>query len=266
MPYLYLNGSDKINNVQAMTPEQKIRYSSQISIPEFGADGQLQLLKARVLIIGLGGLGSPAALYLAAAGVGTLVISDFDWIELSNLQRQIMHRYVDIGESKAISAQRAIHALNPDCQVITKTWQLADQELTQEIQQADLVLDCSDNFATRFVLNKTCVTERTPLVSGAAIRQTGQVITFMSHIQGPCYQCLYPPLDTAQHDTCTRQGIIAPIVGIIGSMQALQAIQVLTGHGHKLIGRLLLFDAVPMIWRNVQVLQDPECPICSITI
>lgn len=171
-----------------MTPEQERRYSRQIRVNGIGAEGQARILSSRVLVVGMGGLGSPAALYLAAAGVGTLVVSDFDRVEESNLQRQIIHRQADIGEHKALSAKRALEALNPGCHVIAKDWELDEAELTEEIAAADLVLDCSDNFATRFALNRACVAGRTPLVSGAAIRREGQIITFIPGLGGPCYQ------------------------------------------------------------------------------
>jgi len=245
----------------ALTPEQQRRYSRQIRVAGIGEAGQQRLLAARVLIVGMGGLGSPAALYLAAAGVGTLVVSDFDRVEDSNLQRQIIHRQADIGEHKAHSAKRALEALNPACQIISKDWQLDDAELAEEIHRADLVLDCSDNFATRFALNRACVAGRTPLVSGAAIRREGQIITFIPG-QGPCYQCLYP-VGLEQEESCALEGVLAPVVGVMGSMQALQAVQVLTGQGAGLVGRLLLFDAAAMEWRALRVPQDPACAVCG---
>lgn len=244
-----------------MTPEQLRRYSRQIRVEGIGAEGQQRILQARVLIVGMGGLGSPAALYLAAAGVGSLVVSDFDRVEESNLQRQIIHRQVDIGEHKALSAKRALEALNPACRVIAKDWQLDDAELDAEIAAADLVLDCSDNFATRFALNRACVVRRTPLVSGAAIRREGQIISFIPG-QGPCYQCLYP-VGLEREESCAMEGVLAPLVGVIGSMQALQAVQVLAGQGAALAGKLLLFDAGSMEWRAVKVPPDPACPVCG---
>jgi len=243
-----------------LTPEQQRRYDRQIRVVGIGERGQQRLLEARVLIVGMGGLGSPAALYLAAAGVGTLVVSDFDRVEDSNLQRQIIHRQADIGEHKARSAKRALEALNPTCQVIARDWQLDDAELAEEIHLADLVLDCSDNFATRFALNRACVAGHTPLVSGAAIRREGQVITFIPG-DGPCYQCLYP-VGLEREESCALEGVLAPVVGVIGSMQALQAVQVLIGQGAALVGRLLLFDAAASEWRTLRVPQDPACEVC----
>lgn len=244
-----------------MTPEQRLRYSRQIRVRGIGEAGQQRLLEARVLIIGMGGLGSPAALYLAAAGVGTLVISDYDRVEASNLQRQIIHRQADIGEHKARSAQRALEALNPECRVIARDWQLDDEELAEEVHRADLVLDCCDNFATRFALNRACVQQRRPLVSGAAVRQEGQIISLLPG-QGPCYQCLYPA-GLEGEEGCALEGVLAPLVGVMGSLQALQAVQLLTGQGATLAGRLLLFDGAAMHWRTVRVPQDPACPVCA---
>jgi len=244
-----------------MTPQQQRRYSRQIRVAGIGEAGQERILAARVLVLGMGGLGSPAALYLAAAGVGTLVVSDFDRVEESNLQRQIIHRQADIGEHKALSAKRAIEALNPACRVIAKDWQLDDDELEAEIDAADLVLDCSDNFATRFALNRACVSRATPLVSGAAIRREGQIITFLPG-RGPCYQCLYP-VGLEREESCAMEGVLAPVVGVVGSLQALQGVQVLAGNGDGLAGKLLLFDAGSMEWRSVRVPQDPACPVCA---
>ncbi|MGB0721880.1 MAG: HesA/MoeB/ThiF family protein [Gammaproteobacteria bacterium] len=244
-----------------MDPKAAARYARQIRLAQVGEEGQQRLLDSRALIIGAGGLGSPAAMYLAAAGVGTLVITDFDRVEESNLQRQIVHRTADIGEPKALSAQRTLAEINPGCAVIAKDWQLDDDELAEEVKQADVVVDCCDNFATRFAVNRACVAHATPLVSGAAIRMEGQIATFIPG-DGPCYQCLYP--DALEHEeTCALEGVLAPVVGVIGAMQALQAIRVLTGHGDTLAGKLLLFDATAMEWRGVRVPADPACPVCG---
>ena len=209
----------------------------------------------------MGGLGSPAALYLAAAGVGTLVVTDFDRVEEANLQRQIIHRHRDIGALKALSAKHTLAELNPNCEVIAKDWQLEGDELSAEIQRADVVVDCCDNFTTRFALNRACVTDGKPLVSGAAIRMEGQIATYLPD-RGPCYQCLYPG-ELEHEESCAMEGVLAPVVGVIGSMQALQAIEVLTRQSENLVGRLLLFDAVAMEWRNVKIPADPECPVCA---
>lgn len=244
-----------------MTPEQLKRYSRQIRVNGIGEAGQQRLLDSRVLIIGMGGLGSPAALYLAAAGVGQLAVSDFDRVEDSNLQRQIIHRHADIGEHKALSAKRALQALNPQCRVMALDWQLDEEDLEQEIERADLVLDCSDNFATRFALNRACVRQGTALVSGAAIRREGQIISFMPG-GAPCYQCLYPS-GLEHEESCAMEGVLAPLVGVIGSMQALQAVRLLCGDTEGLAGRLLLFDAAAMEWRALKVPPDPACEVCG---
>ena len=244
-----------------MTPEQLQRYARQIRLEQVQQAGQQKLLDARVLIIGLGGLGSPAAMYLAASGVGTLILSDYDRVEPSNLQRQIIHRESDIGELKAASAQRTLNRLNAACATVALDWQLDEAELTREIQAADLVLDCTDNFASRFQLNRVAMREQTPLVSAAAIRLEGQIMTSLPG-GGPCYQCVYPQ-ELEQEESCAMEGVLAPVVGVIGSLQALQAVQVLTGHGEALRGVMLLFDAVNMEWQRIRVPSRPDCPVCS---
>jgi adenylyltransferase/sulfurtransferase len=243
-----------------LTPEQRQRYARQIRLPAIGTTGQQRLLDARVLLIGLGGLGSPAAMYLAASGVGRLVLSDYDRVESSNLQRQIIHREADIGEPKAASAARTLRTINSGCEILVKDWELDVQELRDEVGAADLVLDCSDNFQTRFQLNRLAVEGGTPLVSGAAIRLEGQIMTVLPG--GPCYQCIYPETLENQ-DTCAMEGVLAPVVGIIGSLQALQAVQVLTGHAEALRGQLLLFDAMLMEWHKVRVPRRTDCPVCG---
>ena len=244
-----------------MTPEQLQRYARQLQLVQEQRAGQPSQLDARVLIVGLGGLGSPAAMYLAAAGVGAMVLSDYDRVEPSNLQRQIIHRESDIGELKAASAQRTLNRLNPACATVALDWQLDEAELTREIQAADLVLDCTDNFASRFQLNRVAMREQTPLVSAAAIRLEGQIMTSLPG-GGPCYQCVYPQ-ELEQEESCAMEGVLAPIVGVIGSLQALQAVRVLTGHGEQLRGVMLLFDAVNMEWQRIRVPSRPDCPVCS---
>ncbi len=244
-----------------MTPEQLQRYARQIRLEQVQQAGQQKLLDARVLIVGLGGLGSPAAMYLAASGVGTLVLSDYDRVEASNLQRQIIHRESDIGELKAASARRTLNRLNAACATVALDWQLDEAELTREIQAADLVLDCTDNFASRFQLNRVAMREQTPLVSAAAIRLEGQIMTSLPG-GSPCYQCVYPQ-QLEQEESCAMEGVLAPVVGVIGSLQALQAVQVLTGHGEALRGVMLLFDAVNMEWQRIRVPSRPDCPVCS---
>lgn len=244
-----------------MTPEQRQRYSRQIRLADIQESGQERLLGARALLIGLGGLGSPAAMYLASSGLGTLVLSDYDRVEPSNLQRQIIHHESDIGEPKAASAKRTLGEINPGCEVIAIDWQLDDAELTREIRAADVVLDCSDNFATRFQLNRIAMAEKTPLVSGAAIRLEGQIMTSLPD-GGPCYQCVYPEQLETQ-ESCAMEGVLAPVVGVIGSLQALQAIQLLTGHQESLRGVLLLFDAANMEWQRIHVPPRSQCPVCG---
>jgi molybdopterin/thiamine biosynthesis adenylyltransferase len=243
--------------------EQHERYSRQIRLPRIGVAGQQRLLDSRALIIGMGGLGSPAAMYLAAAGIGRLVISDYDRVEPSNLQRQIVHRHDDIGQPKALSARATLLSINPDIEVTAVDWELDDAELAEQVKLADVVLDCSDNFPTRFAINRCCVATGTPLVSGAAIRMEGQVATFLpAQAHSPCYQCLYSG-ELEQAATCAEEGVVAPLVGIIGSMQAMQAMLVLTGLEEALPGRLLLLDAHGMEWRAVGLTRDPACPACS---
>ncbi len=244
-----------------MTPDQRQRYARQIRLPSIGEAGQERLLGARVLIVGLGGLGSPAAMYLAASGVGHLVLSDYDRVESSNLQRQIIHREADIGELKAASAARTLGEINRACRVTALDWQLDEDELASEVRDADLVLDCTDNFATRFLLNRVAMAEATPLVSGAAIRLEGQIMTSLPD-GGPCYQCVYPQ-ELEHEESCAMEGVLAPVVGLIGTLQALQAVQVLTGHAEGLRGVLLLFDANLMQWQRMRVPPRPDCPACG---
>lgn len=245
-----------------MNDDQLLRYSRQIMLPAMGVEGQERLLAARVLIIGLGGLGSPAAMYLAAAGVGTLVLADFDQVDLSNLQRQIAHATDRIGTLKVESARQTLAALNPECRVESIPRMLDAPELAAEVAQADLVLDCSDNFATRFAVSAACQRAGKPLVSGAAIRMEGQVSVFSGRPGDPCYHCLYGA-EGEVDETCTENGVLAPLVGIIGSIQATEAIKVLAGIGEPLYGRLLVLDAATMEWRSLRLRADPACPQCS---
>ena len=248
-----------------MNDEQLLRYSRQILLPEFGTEAQDRLLASRVLIVGAGGLGSPVALYLAAAGVGTLAIADDDAVDLSNLQRQILHRHADIGRAKVESAAEHIAALNPDTQVIPIAARLTGATLREQVAAADLVVDGCDNFDTRFAVNAACVDARTPLVSGAAIRMEGQVAVFIpARPDSPCYRCLYREAGETEQ-TCAENGVLAPIVGIVGSLQALEAIKVLTGIGEPLCGRLLLIDGKRLDIRTLKLRRDPDCPVCGTT-
>jgi molybdopterin/thiamine biosynthesis adenylyltransferase len=246
-----------------MNDAQLLRYSRQIMLPQVDIDGQERLLAARALIIGAGGLGSPAAMYLAAAGVGHIAIADPDSVELSNLQRQLLHHDRDIGRNKVDSAEDTLKLVNPDVQVSTIAAALQDEALGEEARQADVVLDCSDNFATRFAVNRACVKHRTPLVSGAAIRMEGQLAVFdSSRENSPCYHCLYKEGEETDQ-TCTGNGVLSPLVGIIGSLQALEAIKVIVSMGETLAGRLVIFDGFTHEWRTLTLKQDPDCTVCS---
>lgn len=246
-----------------MDDAQLLRYSRQIMLPQLDIEGQETLLAARALIVGAGGLGSPAAMYLAAAGVGQLVIADHDVVELSNLQRQLLHHDKDIGRNKAASAHDTLATINPDIKIIPIPQKLHDEQLDDEVRLADVVLDCSDNFATRFAVNAACVKNRTPLVSGAAIRMEGQVAVFDSRqADSPCYHCLYKDGEEADQ-TCSENGVLSPVVGIIGSLQALEALKVILSLGETLTGRLLAFDGLTLEWRTLKLQQDPACKTCN---
>lgn len=242
-----------------MNDKKLLHYSRQILLPEIGIEGQQRLLNAKVLIIGLGGLGSPAAMYLAAAGVGHLYISDFDKVEQSNLQRQIIHDSNDIGKYKVDSARESLLALNPS---ITVTPLYDNQALIEPVTKVDIVLDCTDNLKSRLAINQTCVQTKTPLISGAAIRMEGQISVFNSTDNSPCYRCLYPN-DEEILETCTETGILAPMVGIIGSLQALEAMKIIIGIGNNLIGQLLLIDGITMDIQTIKIKKNPNCPTCT---
>ena len=246
-----------------MNHEQLLRYSRQILLPAVDIEGQTRLLNARVFILGLGGLGSPCAMYLAAAGVGHLTLCDDDEVELSNLQRQILHGTPDIGRRKTESAQDTLSKLNPEVSVTLINKRLTRQELLQTVGQHDVVIDASDNFATRFLINEVCVASRIPLVSGAAIRMEGQVTVFRNdHDDSPCYRCIYQDEpETAQ--TCSESGVLSPILGIIGSIQALECVKILLNVGNDLQGRLLIFDGSDMEWRTIRLKKDKKCPVCA---
>lgn len=243
--------------------EQLLRFSRQIMLPELDVAGQEKLLNARVLIVGLGGLGSPAAMYLAAAGVGTLVLADDDRVELSNLQRQIAHRSDTLGTRKVESAARTLLTLNPAVTVETLPERLTPERLDVQVRGCDVVLDASDNFDTRYAINDACWAAGKPLVSGAAIRWEGQVAVFDPRRDGaPCYRCLYRE-GSDEALNCSENGVIAPLVGIIGSCQALEAIKLLCGVGETLAGHVLYFDAQHMDWRKLRLSRDPLCPTCA---
>ncbi len=245
-----------------MNDDQLLRYSRQIMLPAVGIEGQQHLLNARVLVVGLGGLGSPVAMYLAAAGVGTLVVADFDAVDLSNLQRQILHSSERIGMPKVDSAVQGLAALNPEVRIQGYKGSINEDTLPDLLCGVDAVVDGCDNFATRFAVNEACFRAGIPLISGAAIRTEGQVTVFSGKPGGPCYQCLYPR-DGSVDETCAANGVLAPVVGIIGSIQAAEVLKVLTGAGEPLYGRLLLMDAMTMEFRSVRLPSDPSCPVCG---
>lgn len=246
-----------------LTDEQLLRYSRQIMLPQVGVEGQQRLRGSRVLIVGLGGLGSPVAMYLAAAGVGHLVLVDDDQVDLTNLQRQIVHRTADIGRTKVESAADALRALNPEVRLTTIAERLQGAALDEQVEAADAVVDACDNFATRFVVNSACVRAGTPLVSGAAIRMEGQVAVFRpDRGDGPCYRCLYRD-EGELEQTCSENGVLAPLVGVIGSIQALETTKILMNTGEDLDGRLLLLDGERMEWRALKLRRDPACPVCG---
>lgn len=245
-----------------MSPDEETRYSRQILLPGFGEDSQQRLRHASVLIVGLGGLGSPVAMYLAAAGVGRLLLADFDAVDLSNLQRQILHNTDRIGWTKVNSAVAALSALNPHCELVPLKRSLSPARLAELSTEVDLIVDASDNFQTRYAVNAACVKAGVPLVSGAAIRAEGQVAVFSGRSGEPCYQCLYPD-DGQEGERCAREGVLAPLVGIIGSIQATEAIKVLTGYGEPLFGKLLLVDAQTMSIRTLKIPPDLACPVCG---
>jgi molybdopterin/thiamine biosynthesis adenylyltransferase len=245
-----------------MDDDALLRFSRQIMLPDIDVAGQELLLRSRALIIGLGGLGSPVAMYLAAAGVGTLEICDDDAVDLSNLQRQVMHTTDRIGKPKVESALKTLRALRPDIELIGRPQRLVDESLDQAVDAADVVLDCCDNFATRFAINSACHRQKTPLVSGAAIRWEGQITVFDQKPESPCYRCLYSE-DAPEDESCSENGVVSPLVGIIGAMQALEAIKVLCGAGTSLSGRLLAFDGLRQQWRELRLKRDPKCPVCA---
>jgi molybdopterin/thiamine biosynthesis adenylyltransferase len=247
-----------------MDDQQLLRYSRHILLDEIGIEGQRRLLASHALVIGAGGLGSPVALYLASAGVGTVTIADDDNVDLTNLQRQIAHRLDRVGLPKARSAARSMQAINPDVQVRALV-QRADGALLDElVPQADVVLDCSDNFKTRHAVNAACVRHARPLVAGAAIGFDAQVSVYDTRAPGgPCYACVFPPDATLEEVACATMGVFAPLVGIIGSMQAAEALKLLAGVGTSLAGRLQMLDARTMEWSEIRVARQPRCAVCA---
>ena len=247
-----------------MNDGQLLRYSRHILLDEVGIEGQERLGQARVLVVGAGGLGSPAALYLASAGVGRITLADGDTVDLTNLQRQILHTLERVGQPKAVSGQTALRGINPEVAVEAIATRLAGDALAAQVAEADVVLDCCDNFATRHAVNRACVRHRTPLVSGAAIRFAGQLTVFDSRRDHtPCYHCLFPEGDDVEEVRCAVMGVFAPLTGIIGAMQAAEALKLIIGVGEVAVGRLWLLDGLSMEWRSVRFGRDPECPVCA---
>ena len=247
-----------------MDDTQLLRYSRHILLEELGIEGQERLLGARALVIGAGGLGSPVALYLGSAGVGQITVVDHDTVDATNLQRQIAHTLARVGQPKTESVRQAIAQINPDPQVRALTLRADATLLAREVAQADVVLDCSDNFATRQAVNAACVQHGKPLVSGAAIRMDGQVAVYDTRQhEAPCYACLFPPDQMPEETRCATLGVFAPLVGIIGTVQAAEALKILSGMGSALAGRLLMLDGRAMAWTDIRVQRDPGCPVCG---
>lgn len=248
-----------------MQDKQLLRYSRQILLPQIGIEGQEKLAQSTVFIVGLGGLGAVVALYLAAAGVGHLRLADADAVELSNLQRQIIHTTPQLGRAKTASAQDRLHLLNPEVQTTVIKQHLGAEQLSTYAHQANIVADCSDNFTTRFAINTTCVQQGIPLVSGAALNFSGQIAVFqLNQTDSPCYHCLYPVQGEDQAENCSEAGILAPLVGVIGSLQAAEILKILLNRGAPLYGKLLLLDARTLVWRTLNILKDPACSTCRL--
>ena len=247
-----------------MNDEQLLRYSRHILLTEIGIEGQEKILAAHALVIGAGGLGSPAALYLASAGVGTITLADGDTVDLTNLQRQILHTVSAIGRPKVLSGRETLARLNPEIRVVPLEERLAPERLDEIVANVDVVLDCSDNFPTRHAANWGCVRHGKPLVSGAGVRFDGQISVFdLRDGSSPCYNCLFPEDAPAEEERCAVMGVFAPLTGIIGATQAAEALKLLSGAGESLCGRLLLLDALAMEWRTVRLKKDPECKVCG---
>ena len=247
-----------------MNDDQLLRYSRHILLPQIGIEGQDKLLAAHALVIGAGGLGSPAAMYLASAGLGRISLADGDSVDLTNLQRQILHTTAAVGRAKAYSGQDTLAQLNPEVEVAAISERLEGERLDRLIASVDVVLDCCDNFATRHAVNRACVEHRKPLVSGAAVRFDGQLAVFdLRRPDAPCYNCLFPEDAEAEETRCAVMGVFAPLTGIIGAAQAAEALKLLCGVGESLNGRLLLFDCLGMEWRSVKLAKDPACKVCG---
>ena len=247
-----------------MDDNQLLRYSRHILLSEMGIEGQERLLAAHALVIGAGGLGSPAAMYLASGGVGRITLADGDSVDLTNLQRQILHTTAAVGRAKAYSAKDTLAQINPEVEVAAIPERLEGERLAQIVASADIVLDCSDNFATRHAVNRACFKYRKPLVSGAGARFDGQVSVFdLRQGDAPCYNCLFPEDAETEETRCAVMGVFAPLTGIIGAVQAAEALKLLAGAGESLNGRLLLFDCLRMEWRSIRLTKDPACKVCG---
>ncbi|MCZ7560020.1 MAG: molybdopterin-synthase adenylyltransferase MoeB [Burkholderiaceae bacterium] len=247
-----------------MNDEQLLRYSRHILLDEMGVDVQERLLGATALVVGAGGLGSPAGLYVAAAGIGRILLADDDAVDLTNLQRQILHRQNRIGEPKAESGRRSMLEINPGIEVEAIARRLDGDAMLEAVARADVVLDCCDNFATRQAVNRACVAHRKPLVSGAAIRFDGQIAVFdPRRDDSPCYHCLFPEGQDIEEVRCATMGVFAPLTGIVGTTQAAEALKLVGGFGTPAVGRLLMLDARAMRWHEVKVPRDPECAVCA---
>lgn len=241
-----------------------LRYSRHILLNEFGLEGQLCLSRSHALVVGAGGLGSATLLYLASAGIGRISIADGDKVDLTNLQRQIVHREDTVGMNKALSAQKQLKSINSTISVDAIQERLYGQALDGAVRRADIVLDCSDNFATRHAINRACVRHKKPLVSGAGVRFDGQITSFdLRRSDSPCYHCLFPDQSDAEEERCAVMGVFAPVVGIIGTMQAAEAIRLLTGIGEALTGRMLMLDARSLSWQTVKFRRDAHCGVCA---
>ena len=248
----------------AMNDNQLLRYSRHILLDEIGIEGQEKLLAAHALIIGAGGLGSPAAYYLASAGMGTITLVDNDTVDLTNLQRQILHTTERVGQPKAQSGKQTLAQINPEINIIALFERAENERLSELVAAATIVLDCSDNFATRHAVNRACVAHRVPLVSGAAIKFDGQISVFDARdATSPCYACLFPPDQQFEEVLCSTMGVFAPLVGIIGAMQAAEALKVVIGTGESLVGRLLLLDARSMEWTAIKIARNAACGVCG---
>ena len=247
-----------------MNDNQLLRYSRHILLPQIAYDGQEALTQSHALIVGAGGLGSPSALYMAAGGVGALTICDFDVVDLTNLQRQIIHTSQSVGINKAVSAKQTLQAINPEVAVNTVEEKSTEAAMSKLVREADVVLDCSDNFATRYALNRLCFEHQKPLVSAAAIGFEGQVTVYdFRHPESPCYHCLFPDDGSETDMRCSENGVFSPLVGMIGTTQAAEAMKLLMNIGTSLQGRLMLLDALNIEWRTIKLSKDPACKVCA---